>query len=721
MPGPSQQPRVIRFGLYEADLSARELRRDGSKVKLQDRPFEVLTILVERPGEVVGREEFRQRLWSADTFVDFDSSLNTSINKLRQALSDDAENPKFIATAGRRGYRFIAPVTVVPENGFGAERAAALPPQQATDAAVRAGSPQRTRRVRITTIIGIVAIASVATILALRFMPQPTAKVLNIVRISHNGHLDPWGRVATDGARLFFLERAGGHWNVMQVPASGGEAEIFPEPSQNTRLVDTSPDRSQFLSFSFLIRGFDLPLSLTPVVGGPSRRVGNLIADDGVFSPDGRRIFFTKADGIYSCELDGSHLQRLVALPDRSANPQWSRDGRRLRFTLLDQVHDRSSIWEVEANGSNLHPLFANMNFPGQECCGIWSADGRYFFFDSTRDGVRSIWGVRESKASLFAPAAKPVQLTFGPQGFGTAMADANGSRLFAWGGAEQHDLVRYELGTQKAEPLLPDIHAAGATLSADGSWAAFPSGGSIWKSRPDGSQRQSVASGVGTPWALQWSPDGRQILFATTQGKEFGRVFIVSSDGGPPTEISLGNGHNEPRWSPDGHSIVYGKWPEEGGVAYADSGIYSHDLQSAKTTKIPGSEGLMFPLYSPDKRFLVAVTAAYSNKVVPEQVKLFDTRKQTWTEIGVGTIVNPVTWSADSKYVYYQDILGENEPVSRYAARTKNSERFFDFAKLLRAGYVRCAFEGFAPNGDVMAWLSRSDSDLYRLDLDLP
>lgn len=102
--------RFVRFGLYEADFAAGELRKNGQKIKLQDRPFEILRILLERPGEIVSREEFRERLWSADTFVDFDHSLNASVNKLRQALDDDADNPRFIATTGRRGYRFIAPV-----------------------------------------------------------------------------------------------------------------------------------------------------------------------------------------------------------------------------------------------------------------------------------------------------------------------------------------------------------------------------------------------------------------------------------------------------------------------------------------------------------------------------------------------------------------------------------------------------------------------------------
>jgi DNA-binding winged helix-turn-helix (wHTH) protein len=98
------------FGVYEADVRAGELLRDGSKVKLQEQPFQVLIVLLERAGDVVTREELRQRLWPSDTFVDFDHSLNTAINKLREALRDSASNPRFIETKARRGYRFIAPV-----------------------------------------------------------------------------------------------------------------------------------------------------------------------------------------------------------------------------------------------------------------------------------------------------------------------------------------------------------------------------------------------------------------------------------------------------------------------------------------------------------------------------------------------------------------------------------------------------------------------------------
>src|SRR5712692_10081185 len=106
---------LIRFGVFEADLQAGELRKQGLKIKLQDQPFQILAMLLERPGELVTREEIRQRLWPADTFVDFDHGLNNAVNRLREALTDSAETPRFIETLPRRGYRFIAPVKIRSE------------------------------------------------------------------------------------------------------------------------------------------------------------------------------------------------------------------------------------------------------------------------------------------------------------------------------------------------------------------------------------------------------------------------------------------------------------------------------------------------------------------------------------------------------------------------------------------------------------------------------
>jgi DNA-binding winged helix-turn-helix (wHTH) protein len=110
MPTPLRSTNVVRFEVFEVDLRAQELYKSGRKIKLQVQPFQVLAMLLEQPGEVVTREEMQKRLWPADTFVDFDHSLNTAIKKLRQALGDDKKKPKFVETLPKRGYRFLASV-----------------------------------------------------------------------------------------------------------------------------------------------------------------------------------------------------------------------------------------------------------------------------------------------------------------------------------------------------------------------------------------------------------------------------------------------------------------------------------------------------------------------------------------------------------------------------------------------------------------------------------
>jgi Tol biopolymer transport system component/DNA-binding winged helix-turn-helix (wHTH) protein len=704
----------IRFGLYELDLVARDLRREGAPVKLQDRPFDVLAILVDRQGEVVTRDDFRRLLWSADTFVDFDASLNTSINKLRQALGDNAENPRFIATAGRRGYRFIAPASVLKAEATAPDSAAPV-----VETRPSSGSPRRRVWIFVGLTFAVLALIAIVATAVLR--PDPEPKVTSLEQISHDGLLDPWGKLTTDGARVFYLDRTGAHWTLMQVPGSGGEAQPFPYPSQNIRVVDIAPDRAQLLTFSFFGRSTDLPLWLTPVVGGQSSRVGSIIADDAVFSPDGRRIFFTRADGIYSCERDGTEVRRLVALPDRSEFPQWSKDGKRLRFTMTDKETKLPSIWEVSADGTNLHDVKLNLPQPDEACCGRWSADGRYFLFNSTHDGIHSIWALREREHAWLSELARPVQLTFAPNSYGGLIASEDPRRFFVWSGAEQLETARYYPASGRVQPLLPGIRSPEVKLSPDGNWLAFPVGGELFRSKVDGSMRQSLVSGSFLIDQLEWSPDSSLILYHAGNSAESGGFFQVKADGGPTAEIPLGNGHNEPKWSPDGASIVFAKWGTESGVTRAPSGIFLLDPRTSRITKVPGSEGLVHPSFSPDRRFLAAISNFDLNPSQPTRVMLFDARSQTWKEIARGTLVNPVEWSKDSGTFYYQDMLAEGQPAFRYSIATGKSERFIDFETLLHAGYVRCSFIGFGPDGALAVLVRRNEVNIYRLDLDLP
>jgi TolB-like protein/DNA-binding winged helix-turn-helix (wHTH) protein/Tfp pilus assembly protein PilF len=163
-PGEVQaSPRRVRFGLFEADLAAGELRRQGTKVRLSAQPFEVLAMLLARPGDVVTREDLRQRLWPADTYVDFDHGLNAAVNKLREALGDSAEAPRYVETLPRRGYRFIAPV-----NGDVAVAASVEPLTE---------RPRRRRSPSWLMAAGLLGLAALAGVLAQRRLTQRSPSV----------------------------------------------------------------------------------------------------------------------------------------------------------------------------------------------------------------------------------------------------------------------------------------------------------------------------------------------------------------------------------------------------------------------------------------------------------------------------------------------------------------------------------------------------------------
>ncbi len=191
----------MRFGTFEADFGTRELRKGGVRIKLQGQPFEVLAMLLERPGEVVPREELRQRLWSNDTFVDFDAGVNTAINRLREALGDSAENPRFIETVPRRGYRFIAHVEV---EGSGVPAASVVASKSASSEVRQTAVPPRAgiqgRRVKVLA-LSLAAVVALLAVLSLggvreRLFGHPNAPhieslaVVPLVNLSGNPEQD---------------------------------------------------------------------------------------------------------------------------------------------------------------------------------------------------------------------------------------------------------------------------------------------------------------------------------------------------------------------------------------------------------------------------------------------------------------------------------------------------------------------------------------------------
>jgi DNA-binding winged helix-turn-helix (wHTH) protein len=306
-----QNRRLYRFGLFEVDLEQGTLSRQGIPVKLQEQPFRILALLLEAPGEVLSRDDLRKRIWPEGTFVEFDGSLNTALMKLRAALNDNAENPVFIETVPRRGYRFIAPVEIVEVEGpplMTAIRIESEDERDAVDLPLDRNAPAAEATPRKREWSGLKArparwqvlamAAGLVAVLLFALWPRPEPKVLAVSQLTHTGQLDPWGKLVTDGSRIYFVVRDVTGWNLMQTSVEGGNIQRTPTPFDNTRIFDLSPDHAQFLIGQFTHEGEETALWFWPVQGGAPRRVGDVMAKEAVWSPKGDMIAFVRGETI---------------------------------------------------------------------------------------------------------------------------------------------------------------------------------------------------------------------------------------------------------------------------------------------------------------------------------------------------------------------------------------------------------------------------------------
>jgi serine/threonine protein kinase/Tol biopolymer transport system component len=540
--------------------------------------------------------------------------------------------------------------------------------------------------------------------------PTPPPRVVGSTQITRDGF--PKVRMVTDGARIYFGELSGDRLALAQVSAAGGETGIIPTAFTNMNVEDISKDHSELLAGDRVGTEPEAPYWIVPLPIGTRRRLGDVTGHSAAWSPDGAQLVYANGSDLYVGNHNGSAPRKLLSVSDVAHDLTFSPDGRRIRFTLGNPFTGNTSLWEVRADGIGLHALLPDWNNPAHECCGKWTPDGRYFVFVSTNSKGTNIWALPEPRGLLRKGSPAPLQLTTGPLIFSYPLPSRDGGKLFVIGTQPRGELVRYDGRSKQFVPFLSGISASELDFSSDNKWVtyvAYPDN-TLWRSRPDGSDRLQLTYPPLETHLPRWSPDGNQIAFIAVHGDTW-KIFFISPLGGTPQEL-LPEDHNiqaDPAFAPNGTQLAFG------GVA-GRRGIELVDLKTHHVSRIPGSQGLFSPRWSPDGRYL-AVLSRDSLSVL-----LFDFKDQKWSEpIKENAIVGFPTWSRDGKYLYF-DEGGADPTFRRVKVGATASETLFTLKGMARfTTNMVGEWSGLTPEGFPLFTRDISAQEVYALDWQIP
>jgi eukaryotic-like serine/threonine-protein kinase len=550
-------------------------------------------------------------------------------------------------------------------------------------------------------------------VLALGFVwmrfPGPPPRVVGSSQLTNDGRPKATGgTIVTDGARLYFSEFVADHAVLAQVSVEGGEVVPIPTLLRNPWVEDISPGHTELLVRDANYWGAPGALWAVPTLGGSPRRLGNLVGSSAAWSPDGKTIAYASPENeLFAANADGAGPRRLVKLPGECSRIRWSPDGTRVRFTIHEPETNTFALWEISADGSHLRPLLPSWSTTPVECCGNWTADGKYYVFQSNRGNVPNIWAIAETAGSFSRTRPEPVPLTSGATKTEMPVPSRDGKKLFAVAGERRGELVAYDQKSGQWAPFLSGISAEGVSLSRDRQWVTYVSfpDGNLWRSRLDGSQRMQLTYPPLRAYQPWWSPDGKQIAFMGFGADRHWQIYVVAADGGSPEQLTAGaQGHQDPSWSSDGASLAFTENAESG-----PSEIHVLNLKTRHAVAVSGSEKMCCPRWSPDGRYIAAI---YNN----EGLALFDFTTEKWQLLNTEHI-NFMTWSRDGKTLYFDTFLQSDPAFYRVQMNDLKTERLLSLQSLRRAQGFFGPWSGLTADDSPLTLRDVGAQDIYALD----
>jgi DNA-binding winged helix-turn-helix (wHTH) protein/Tol biopolymer transport system component len=698
MASPSRPSQLVRFGEFELDLTTRELWSNGQRQTLAPQQFQLLQLLLDHRGELVTRDVLVHHLWPAGTFVDYEHGIKKAIKRLRESLDDSADYPRFIETLPRQGYRFIA--TISEQASEPSTVGPTLVPYLHPDSAESDTVPPRSHH----TWLYLIAILILLSAAAYVIRPVSLPGLSSSSAVTNDGikKYSP----ATDGSRIYFVERIAGGFSLMETSIRGGTPGKLPIENSRIRLFDVSSAGTDLL-FGGPVEKKSFSLWIVPLPTGAPHRIGDVLTSGASFSPDGSHIVFTRDSAIFLMKADGSEQQKLLSLPPLMlSSPRISPDMKRLRFTAFNPATGVADIWEASANGENPHQLWKDWEPLVSKCCGSWSADGRSFYFQTYNEFIsHDIW-IAPGAESTLRFRSTPVALTNGPLFYSDPAPSRDNQTVLVSGSQYRAELIRWD--GKAFVPFLSGISASDVEVSRDGQWVTYVDYPemTLWRSRIDGTDRMQLTF---SPEAFlpRWSPDGKSILFTQIETGKRCAMFIVSREGGTPTEVVPEDRSNQidATWLPNGDAIVFGRTHLDPTLA-----IYSFDFETRQMSKIPGSDGLTAPRVSPDGAYIIALSKDWTT------LKLYDYTTASWSDLAsIASGIGYANWSHDSKFIYARTRRDKGREIIKIGVKDHQLKTFLNTDDVDEPDPL---WMGLANDDSVMIRRDRSTREIYALHL---